>query len=151
MGNVSTSNGTNRPSMANGQNMCMNWLGSTIFNLIGFTGITQSNQDNFFDKTIQKPGISDDYPVKTPLDGTSVLARSNVESTARNKLEKLLLRTNIEYINPPRANTKLLVLDLDHTLLDFSCRFEYDVHRLKRPFMDEFLTAVYKYYDIAIW
>ena len=60
----------------------------------------------------------------------------------------------------------LLVLDLDHTLLDFSARTlrenahsEHSIgtdddtvaNHLKRPYMDEFLTWTYKYYDLVIW
>ena len=59
----------------------------------------------------------------------------------------------------------LLVLDLDHTLLDFSARTlrenahsEHSIggddavaNNLKRPYMDDFLTWAYKYYDLVVW
>mmetsp|Transcript_7872 Transcript_7872/g.12509 ORF Transcript_7872/g.12509 Transcript_7872/m.12509 type:complete len:498 (+) Transcript_7872:446-1939(+) len=60
----------------------------------------------------------------------------------------------------------LLVLDLDHTLLDFSSKTLRDngasamdigqsddavANQLKRPYMDEFLTWTYKYYDLVVW
>ena len=67
------------------------------------------------------------------------------------KLQRLASRTEILFINEPRRNTKLLVLDLDHTLMDFSCRFDYMVEELKRPFLDDFLAQSYLYYDIAVW
>jgi NLI interacting factor-like phosphatase len=55
----------------------------------------------------------------------------------------------------PRPGKKLLVLDLDHTLLDFSGRangsLPSDLAALKRPHMDAFLTLVYREYDIAVW
>ena len=59
----------------------------------------------------------------------------------------------------PRTVKPLLVLDLDHTLLDFSSRAiqnaspeSNDVSEsLKRPWMDQFLEAVYPHYDIAVW
>ena len=75
-------------------------------------------------------------------------------------------------INPPRTtnnNTQhkpLLVLDLDHTLLDFSSKTLREngasamdigssddavANQLKRPYMDEFLTWTYKYYDLVVW
>lgn len=67
------------------------------------------------------------------------------------KLEKTIARTSIQYINAPRKKKGLLVLDLDHTLMDFSCRSEFTTEMLKRPYMDYFLTTAYAYYDIAIW
>ena len=67
------------------------------------------------------------------------------------KLEKLVTRTSIQYIHAPRKKKGLLVLDLDHTLMDFSCRSDFVTEMLKRPYMDYFLTTVYAYYDIAIW
>ena len=67
------------------------------------------------------------------------------------KLHRLSSKTAIQFINPPRRNTKLLVLDLDHTLMDFSCRFDYMAEQLKRPHLDAFLAKSYVYYDIAVW
>jgi len=55
-----------------------------------------------------------------------------------------------------------MVLDLDHTLLDFSSKSimrDTSTHRvgdgsvvkMKRPFMDEFLTSAYRNYDLVVW
>jgi ubiquitin-like domain-containing CTD phosphatase 1 len=77
----------------------------------------------------------------------------------------------VHIINPPRISSDnkckpLLVLDLDHTLLDFSVRTLQEnghsahsvgsandtvANNLKRPYMDEFLTWCYKYYDLVVW
>ncbi|CAM9501622.1 unnamed protein product [Ascophyllum nodosum] len=54
-------------------------------------------------------------------------------------------------MNPPRDGKALLVLDLDHTLVDFSSRGTTDVEEMKRPYTDAFLTAVYAHYDLCIW
>jgi ubiquitin-like domain-containing CTD phosphatase 1 len=63
--------------------------------------------------------------------------------------------TEVHFIVQPRPGKKLLVLDLDHTLLDFSGRatgsLPGDLAALKRPHMDAFLTLVYREYDIAVW
>ena len=67
------------------------------------------------------------------------------------KVQRLIGRTDIQFINPPRRNTNLLVLDLDHTLMDFSCRFDYMAEQLKRPYLDAFLAKTYVYYDIVVW
>ena len=74
------------------------------------------------------------------------------EASIRGKLERLTARTDLRFLNPPRRGSKLLVLDLDHTLIDFSCRFEYMIEQLKRPYLDRFLASCYRAnYDIAIW
>jgi TFIIF-interacting CTD phosphatase-like protein len=65
-------------------------------------------------------------------------------------------------MNEPREGKPLLVLDLDHTLLDFSSRTlqrDNATHQvgagmaaaMKRPYMDEFLTSAYKNYDLVVW
>ena len=65
-------------------------------------------------------------------------------------------------MNPPRDGKPLLVLDLDHTLLDFSSKtLQQDVStrvpgqgmaaKMKRPFMDDFLSNLYPYYDLVVW
>ena len=76
-------------------------------------------------------------------------------------LRKFTSETQIHLMNQPRENKPLLVLDLDHTLLDFSSRKlrQATSHvvgnqiaaKLKRPFMDEFLTLTYRHYDLAVW
>lgn len=65
-------------------------------------------------------------------------------------------------MNQPRQGKPLLVLDLDHTLLDFSSRTlqqDMSTHQvgngsaalMKRPFMDEFLCSAYRQYDLVVW
>jgi hypothetical protein len=65
-------------------------------------------------------------------------------------------------MNEPREGKPLLVLDLDHTLLDFSSKTlqrDNGTHQvgagmaaaMKRPYMDEFLTSAYKNYDLCVW
>ena len=51
----------------------------------------------------------------------------------------------------PRPGKPLLVLDLDHTLLDFTTRAGVSAARIKRPHMDAFLAAVYERWDIGVW
>ncbi|KAF2076778.1 hypothetical protein CYY_001905 [Polysphondylium violaceum] len=67
----------------------------------------------------------------------------------RTSLTAMKERSNdISIINPPRKNKKLLVLDLDHTLLDFK---DQNVENMKRPYLEEFLVSSYQDYDIGIW
>ncbi|ETV92910.1 HAD hydrolase, family IIID [Aphanomyces invadans] len=60
----------------------------------------------------------------------------------------------IELIHPFRPGKKLLVLDLDHTLMDISATKTTNgipMTRFRRPYLHEFLTLVYQHYDIGIW
>lgn len=85
--------------------------------------------------------------------------------TNEENLKKFTENTPIYIMNDPRPNKLLLVLDLDHTLLDFSRKpllynnntnnennnTEIIIQNMKRPYLDEFLTNCYQYYDIVIW
>ncbi|KAL7544170.1 hypothetical protein ACHAWF_007551 [Thalassiosira exigua] len=95
----------------------------------------------------------------------------NAGSEAKeDNLQKFTEKTEVHVIHPPRssdgADKPLLVLDLDHTLLDFSTKTLQEngasatdvgrsddavANQLKRPYMDEFLTWTYKYYDLVVW
>ena len=66
-------------------------------------------------------------------------------------LQKHTDLAEINFINEHREGKKLLILDLDHTLLDFSDKDTADPVDMKRPYLDYFLTEVYAHYDIAIW
>eukprot|EP00605_Chrysophyceae_sp_TOSAG23-4_P001344 GSChrysophyteH1.ASY1.ANO1.1461.1 assembled CDS len=67
------------------------------------------------------------------------------------KLEKHSNSCDIHYINAPRPGKKLLVLDLDHTILDFSKDVSISAAAMKRPHLDDFLSKVYVHYDLCIW
>ena len=70
-------------------------------------------------------------------------------------------------MNEPRPKKPLLVLDLDHTLLDFSSKkliaapdasISGDttsapelISKMKRPYMDHFLANAYQHYDLCVW
>jgi ubiquitin-like domain-containing CTD phosphatase 1 len=72
-------------------------------------------------------------------------------------LKKFTDHTDVFVMNAPRDGKPLLVLDLDHTLLDFSSRtLQRDVlgtaaAAIKRPHMDGFLTRCYVHYDLVVW
>lgn len=67
-------------------------------------------------------------------------------------------------MNEPRPKKPLLVLDLDHTLLDFSSKkliaaapnastasVPELISKMKRPYMDQFLSNAYQHYDLCVW
>jgi ubiquitin-like domain-containing CTD phosphatase 1 len=75
-------------------------------------------------------------------------------------LKSFTEKTMIHIMNPPRPGKPLLVLDLDHTLLDFSSRQlqsaaptagEHVASSMKRPYMNEFLTTCYRHFDLVVW
>mmetsp|Transcript_16476 Transcript_16476/g.28581 ORF Transcript_16476/g.28581 Transcript_16476/m.28581 type:complete len:345 (-) Transcript_16476:677-1711(-) len=70
---------------------------------------------------------------------------------AHQSLKRAVETTKVNIMNPPREGKRLLVLDLDHTLLDFSTRETTSMEQLKRPYMDTFLKSVYKHYDLVVW
>lgn len=68
------------------------------------------------------------------------------------KLKEFTDKTSITFINEPRPGKKLLVLDLDHTILDFTSKDDsLTSDDMKRPYMDHFLTEVFPLYDLVIW
>lgn len=62
-------------------------------------------------------------------------------------LENTIESASVKMLSPPRPNTKLLVLDIDETLL---ARTSWNGDRV-RPGLHSFLAAVYRRYDIAIF
>jgi ubiquitin-like domain-containing CTD phosphatase 1 len=92
-------------------------------------------------------------------------------------LIKFTNSTEVHIMNPPREGKKLMVLDLDHTLLDFSSKkiintansdvasaasavtssssdgmtVQETINQMKRPYMDQFLAEMYVHYDLVVW
>lgn len=104
------------------------------------------------------PDIVDDFELDFNAGSPEwIQHRANGEN-----LKKFTEHTPIHIMNPPREQKPLLVLDLDHTLLDFSSKsLQQDTSTrvpgqglaaaMKRPFMDEFLTQCYPHFDIVVW
>jgi len=113
------------------------------------------------------PGIIDDFDLDFNAGSDEWIQHKAKEDN----LQKFTDSTDIHLIHPPRLTSDnkqkpLLVLDLDHTLLDFSSKALREngasamdigssgddvANQLKRPYMDDFLTWTYKYYDLAVW
>ncbi|RVW62147.1 Ubiquitin-like domain-containing CTD phosphatase [Vitis vinifera] len=70
--------------------------------------------------------------------------------TCMQRLELVEYVGTIELRNPCREGKKLLVLDIDYTLFDHRSTAENPLE-LMRPYLHEFLSAVYAEYDIIIW
>ncbi|CAJ2677226.1 unnamed protein product [Trifolium pratense] len=111
---------------------------------IKFTMIGTTEEDLIVDP-VESPEILDDFelPQEEAVD---------IKDMQVNKL-KLSRRINhfkVEIQNPCRQGKKLLVLDIDYTLFDHRSTAENPL-QLMRPYLHEFLTAVYAEYDIMIW
>ena len=96
------------------------------------------------------PDIIDDWD----LDLIGTPGSKDTLRLLRNFTEK----TKVDIMNEPREGFPLLVLDLDHTLLDFSSKTLQQAlpgqslaSTMKRPFMDQFLTTCYEHYDLVVW
>jgi len=110
------------------------------------------------EKIFVDPGEKDDLPDVVDDFDLDFDAGSDewVQHVANEEnLRKFTETTAVHVMHPPRGNKPLLVLDLDHTLLDFSAkslrRSDEPASRAKRPHMDHFLSAVYPHYDLVVW
>eukprot|EP00735_Rhodelphis_limneticus_P004638 TRINITY_DN16255_c0_g1::TRINITY_DN16255_c0_g1_i1::g.3152::m.3152 TRINITY_DN16255_c0_g1::TRINITY_DN16255_c0_g1_i1::g.3152 ORF type:complete len:401 (+),score=47.87,sp/Q5ZJJ8/UBCP1_CHICK/54.92/8e-103,NIF/PF03031.13/3.4e+03,NIF/PF03031.13/1.3e-23,ubiquitin/PF00240.18/2e-06 TRINITY_DN16255_c0_g1_i1:16-1218(+) len=66
------------------------------------------------------------------------------------KINNRIKNYKLNILNPPRVGKHLLVLDVDYTLFDHRS-VGSNFLELQRPYLHEFLTACYQYYDIVIW
>ncbi|TFY71885.1 hypothetical protein EVG20_g1136 [Dentipellis fragilis] len=69
------------------------------------------------------------------------------------KVREATKKLKVNIINPLREGKKLLVLDIDYTILDTKplTSGALPPAECARPRLHEFLTAVYPHYDICIW
>merc|ERR1719410_485055 len=117
-----------------------------------------SEKEIFIDPTDKDdlPDVVDDFE----LDFTAGSEEWVEHLATGENLKNFTESTTIHVMNEPRDGKPLLVLDLDHTLLDFSSRRLQNSNALtssslassmKRPHMDVFLCNAYQYYDLVVW
>jgi ubiquitin-like domain-containing CTD phosphatase 1 len=145
-------------------------ISSSTQKLIGFSKVLGSKNDSLslkLNKATIKNGMIKINLIGTPDVEIAVFNQQKCEAVKAvfndfshsftpateewQKLNEFSEKVVINYINEPREGKKLLVLDLDHTLLDFSSKENVSPADMKRPYMDWFLSELYPYYDIAIW
>ncbi|KAG7448212.1 HAD subfamily IIID h [Guyanagaster necrorhizus] len=82
-------------------------------------------------------------------------ARNRYLTDPRNvrKVKEYTSKTRINIIHPVRPGKKLLVLDIDYTILDTKPLLSGSLPPAEcaRPGLHEFLEAIYPFYDICIW
>ncbi|KAI8352196.1 HAD-like domain-containing protein [Mortierella sp. GBAus27b] len=101
-------------------------------------------------KVIKKPEVmpevlndlEEDY---TPDDDSFASMVQNQKS-----LRQAIDNCNINIMNPLRSGKRLLVLDLDYTLIDCKA-LNSPLVEVLRPGLHHFLTVCYEHYDIVIW
>ncbi|KVH93518.1 hypothetical protein Ccrd_004437 [Cynara cardunculus var. scolymus] len=97
-------------------------------------------EDDIIVDQVDAPEIVDDFEI----------GQDEVVDIKDKEVNKQKLKRRIELRNPCREGKKLLVLDIDYTLFDHRSTAENPLE-LMRPYLHEFLSAVYAEYDIIIW
>ncbi|KAL5052815.1 hypothetical protein RYX36_033497 [Vicia faba] len=103
-----------------------------------FTMIGTTEEDLIVD-LVDSPEILDDFE----LAEEEAIDTKDMQVN-KQKLTRPIKQFKVKIQNPCRQGKKLLVLDIDYTIF-------YHRHQLMRPYLHEFLTAVYAEYDIMIW
>ncbi|KAF9182255.1 hypothetical protein BGZ51_004840 [Haplosporangium sp. Z 767] len=86
--------------------------------------------------------LDDDY---TPDDEAFASMAQNQKN-----LRNTIAKCNINLMNPLRPGKKLLVLDLDYTLIDCKA-LNNPLIEVMRPGLHDFLAVCYEHYDLVIW
>jgi ubiquitin-like domain-containing CTD phosphatase 1 len=102
-------------------------------------------EDDIVVDQVDSPEIVDDFELGQD---EAVDIKDNEDN--KKKLRRRISQYKIELRNPCREGKKLLVLDIDYTLFDHRSTAENPL-QLMRPYLHEFLSAVYAEYDIIIW
>ncbi|KAG2705405.1 hypothetical protein I3760_05G051600 [Carya illinoinensis] len=104
-------------------------------------------EDDLLIEEVDSPEVVDDFDLEND---EAVNIHVKDKEVNKQKLRRRIDQYKIELKNPCREGKKLLVLDIDYTLFDHRSPAENPLE-LMRPYLHEFLTAVYAEYDIMIW
>lgn len=102
-------------------------------------------EDDIIVDQVDSPEIVDDFEL-----GHDEVIDIKDKFVNKQKLLRRISQHKIKLLNPCREGKKLLVLDIDYTLFDHKSPAE-NPRELMRPYLHEFLSAVYAEYDIMIW
>ncbi|KZV65424.1 HAD subfamily IIID h [Peniophora sp. CONT] len=100
------------------------------------------------------PDVANDLDVEFSADSKAAEAYKRDLRNARKVKEATeAIKDHVNLMHPLREGKKLLVLDLDYTILDTKPLTSGSLppSECARPGLHEFLEAVYPHYDIAIW
>ncbi|KAF8582275.1 ubiquitin family proteint [Ramaria rubella] len=98
------------------------------------------------------PEVLNDLDVDFSAD-PSAATKYLADQRNHRKIREAVTKLKIEFMNPLRDGKRLLVLDLDYTILDTKplTSGALPPAECARPRLHEFLEAVYPHYDICIW
>ncbi|KAJ7137780.1 HAD subfamily IIID h [Mycena epipterygia] len=98
------------------------------------------------------PDVVNDLDLDFTEDPVASAAYRNDQRNIR-KVKEATSALNVNVIHPLREGKKLLVLDIDYTILDTKPLTSGSLPPAEcaRPGLHEFLEAIYPYYDICIW
>lgn len=104
--------------------------------------------------TLDLPDVFNDLDIDFSADPNSEAVRKfKNDSRNKRKIREAVAALNVNLMNPLREGKRLLVLDLDYTILDTKplTSGALPPSECARPGLHEFLEAVYPYYDICVW
>ncbi|CAL1705654.1 unnamed protein product [Somion occarium] len=98
------------------------------------------------------PDVVNDLDIDFSSDPKAAKSYQNDQRNIR-KVKEHTERLKVNIIHPLREGKRLLVLDIDYTILDTKplTSGALPPHECARPRLHEFLEAVYEHYDICIW
>ncbi|RPD66450.1 HAD subfamily IIID h [Lentinus tigrinus ALCF2SS1-7] len=98
------------------------------------------------------PDVINDLDVDFSANPAAAASYMN-DQRNRRKVQEHTKKLNVNVINPLREGKRLLVLDIDYTILDTKplTSGALPPQECARPGLHEFLEAVYPHYDICIW
>jgi len=102
-------------------------------------------EDEILVDPVDAPEVLDDFEL-----GDEETIDIKDREVNKQKLRRRIEQFKMTLLNPCRPGKKLLVLDIDYTLFDHRSTAE-NPRELMRPFLHEFLTTSYQFYDIIIW
>jgi len=98
------------------------------------------------------PDVINDLDVDLSENPAAAAAYKNDQRNIR-KIKEASQKLNVNIITPLREGKKLLVLDIDYTILDTKPLTSGSLPPAEcaRPGLHQFLEAIYPFYDICIW
>ncbi|KAH8099554.1 HAD-like domain-containing protein [Cristinia sonorae] len=119
-----------------------------------FTLVGTPNGDEIKDPTqlLSLPDVVNDLDVDVSTDPRAAAAYAHDQRNIR-KVKEHTEKLSVNVIHPLRPGKRLLVLDIDYTILDTKplTSGALPPRECARPRLHEFLEAIYPYYDICIW
>ncbi|KDQ14547.1 hypothetical protein BOTBODRAFT_32687 [Botryobasidium botryosum FD-172 SS1] len=100
----------------------------------------------------ESPDVFNDLDLDITTEAAAIEAFAKDRRNIR-KVKEATAKLKLEVMNPPREGKRLLVLDLDYTILDTKPLTSGSLppSECARPGLHAFLEAVYPHYDIVIW